>query len=386
MKYFWPACLALLVTSSAVAQNQFVYSDNNVSTGINQNPVNSVSAFKIESDGSLTQIKGSPYRTGGAGGGNSIDPEEIAVATQNTANFLYAANNGSGTISAYAINPVAGSLARVSGSPFLADGAPGGDYSLAASPNGKFLFAAADTATDIHIYSIASNGSLSEIAGSPFPTGANAEGLKVTPNGKFLLVGENSLNAVGVYNIAASGALTAVAGSPFPTSASPFDLDVNCGGNLVFVIDNGSYNGSYSIIDVYNMSSDGSLTPVAGEPFYNGTSSVNGGLALSPNGKFLFVTDTFSTDISSIAVSSNGALSQVPGSPFATSDWTGGIAVSRTGKFVYSALFTVAEIDGRVVDSTGALTPVPGTPFSTGQAQTGVPTVIAFPPRTCSAP
>jgi hypothetical protein len=29
---------------------------------------------------------------------------------------------------------------------------------------------------------------------------------------------------------------------------------------------------------------------------------------------------------------------------------------------------------------------VPGTPFSTGQAQTGVPTVIAFPPRTCSAP
>jgi 6-phosphogluconolactonase (cycloisomerase 2 family) len=386
MKYFWLACLALLLTSTAMAQNQFVYSDNNVSTGINNNPVNTVSAFKIEADGSLGQIKGSPYKTGGAGGGNNIDPEEMAIATQNTSNFLYAANDGSGTISAYAINPVSGSLSRVPGSPFLADGAPGGDYSLATSPNGNFLFATADTATNIHVYAIAASGALSEVAGSPFPTSANSEGLKVTPNGNFLVVGENSINAVGVYDIAASGALTAVAGSPFPTSASPFDLDVNCAGNLVFVIDNGSFNGSFSVIGVYDMSSDGSLTPVAGEPFYNGTSSTSGGLALSPNGTFLFVTDSFSTDISSMAVGSDGALSQVPGSPFATSDWTGGIAVSRTGKFVYSALFTVAQIDGRVVDSTGALSPVPGTPFSTGQAQTGVPSVITFPPRACSAP
>jgi len=386
MKYFSPVCVALLLTSAAVAQNQFVYTDNNVSTGTNQKPVNSVSAFKIDADGSLTQIKGSPYATGGTGGGSDIDPEEIAIATQGTANFLYAANNGSGTISAYAINPVAGSLARVHGSPFLADGAPGGDYSLAVSPNGKFLFATTETTTVIHIYSIASNGALSEIAGSPFPTGANSQGLKVTPNGHFLVVGEGSLTAVGVYSISSSGTLSAVAGSPFAASASPFDLEVNCSGNLVFVIDNGSFNGSYSAIDVYSMSSGGALTRVSGEPFYNGSSSTSGGLALSPNGQFLFVSDTFSTDISAMSVASDGALSQVPGSPFATSNWTGGVAVSRTGKFVYSALFTVAQIDGRAIDSTGALTPVPGTPFSTGQAQTGVPTVITFPPRSCSAP
>jgi len=386
MKCFSLVCVALLLTSAAVAQNQFVYTDNNVSTGINQKPVNSVSAFKIDADGSLTQIKGSPYATGGTGGGSNIDPEEIAIATQGTANFLYAANDGSGTISAYAINPVGGSLARIPGSPFLADGAPGGDYSVAVSPNGKFLFATAETTTVIHIYSIASNGALSEIAGSPFPTGANSQGLRVTPSGQFLLVGEGSLTAVGVYSISSSGALTAVAGSPFPASASPFDVEVNCSGRLVFVIDNGSFNGSYSAIDVYSMSSGGALTPVSGEPFYNGSSSTSGGLALSPNGQFLFVSDTFSNDISSMSIASDGALSQVSGSPFATSNWTGGVAVSRTGKFVYSALFTVAQIDGRAVDSNGILTPVPGTPFSTGQAQTGVPTVITFPPRSCSAP
>lgn len=383
MKNFWPACIALLLAAPAFAQNQFVYTDNNVNTGINKKPVNSVSAFKVNEDGSLSQVKGSPYATGGLGGGSDIDPEEIAVATQGGTSFLYAANDGSGTISAYSINPVAGSLTRVAGSPFLADGGNGGDYSLTTAPNGELLFATADTETDIHVYSIAGNGSISQVAGSPFPIGVNAQGLKVTPNGKFLLVGEGSANAVGVYSIASSGALIAVPGSPFPTSASPLDVDVNCAGDLVFVIDDGSYNGSYSTIDVFSMSREGSLAPVSGNPFYNGSSSTNGGLALSPNGEYLFVTDTFSSEISALAVSSDGALSQVPGSPFATSDWPGGVSATADGKFVYAALFAVAEIEGRSIATNGGLSPVPGTPFSTGQAQEGVPTVITFPQRSC---
>jgi 6-phosphogluconolactonase len=385
MKYFWSACLALLLASTAIAQSQFVYTNNNESTGNSNEPPNTVSAFSVATNGTLTPVAGSPYKTAGTGGGNSIDPEEIAIASSHNANFLYAANDGSGTISAFKINSTTGALSHVPGSPFLADGAPGGDYALATSPNNKFLFATCDCTTSIHVYLIANTGGLIEVEGSPFQTGANSQGLKVTPNGQFLLVAEGSLTAVGMYSISASGTLTAVAGSPFAASASPFNVAVNCAGNLVFVTDNGSFNGSYSAIDVYSLSSDGSLTPVAGEPFYNGTTSTSGGEVLSPNGQYLFVTDTFSNDISSMAVSSDGALTQVAGSPFATSNWTGGVAVSRSGKFLYSALFTFAQIDGRSVDSTGALSAVPGTPFSTGQSQEGVPTVITFPPPTCPA-
>jgi len=380
MRYLSSACFVLLLASAALAQNQFVYSNNNVSTGQGQ-PPNTVSAFVIGANGTLTQIAGSPFKTGGTGGGNNIDPEEIAIATQNGSAFLYAANDGSGTISAFRISPTTGYLGHVPGSPFLADGAPGGDYSLAASPDGNFLFATAETTTVIHIYSISGTGALTEVSGSPYQTGANSQGLKVTPNGQFLVVGEGSLTAVGVYSISSGGALTPVSGSPFSASASPFDVDVNCASNLVYVIDNGA---PYNLIDAYSMASNGSLTPVAGEPFSNGTSSVSGGLALSPNGQFLFVSDTFSNDVSSLAVASDGALSQVPGSPFTTSNWAGGIAVSRAGRFVYSAFFTTAQIDGRIVSPSGELKPVPGTPFSTGQSQTGVPTVITFPPRSCS--
>jgi 6-phosphogluconolactonase (cycloisomerase 2 family) len=120
MKCLASACIVLLSASAALAQNQFVYSNNNVSTGQGQ-PPNTVSAFLIGANGTLTQIAGSPFKTGGTGGGNNIDPEEIAIATQNGSAFLYAANDGSGTISAFRISSTNGSLGHVAGSPFLAD-------------------------------------------------------------------------------------------------------------------------------------------------------------------------------------------------------------------------------------------------------------------------
>jgi 6-phosphogluconolactonase (cycloisomerase 2 family) len=377
MKYLWLAFVSLLASYS-VAQSQFVYTNNNVITGTANSP-NSVSAFLIAADGSLTQTSGSPFNTGGKGGGNNIDPEEIAIASRRNASFLYAANNGSGTISAFAINPSTGHLAHVPGSPFLADGSPGGDYSLAVSPDDKFLFATEDTATVIHIYLIGLHGVLTEVPGSPFPTGANSQGLKVTANGKFLIVGEGSIDAVGVYSISSTGILAAVPGSPFAASATPYDVDANCASDLVFVAD----SGSAALIDAYSMASTGALTPVTGEPFSNGTTSTNGGLALSPNNQFLFVTDTFSQDISSFSVAPDGALAQIPGSPFATANWTGGTSVTADGKFLYTAFFTTEQVDGRQIGANGTLAAVPGTPFSNEQSQLGVPTVITFPRPVC---
>jgi 6-phosphogluconolactonase (cycloisomerase 2 family) len=376
MKYFWLVCLTL-ATTAALAQNQFVYTNDNVTTGEAQSS-NTVSAFLIAPDGSLSLIPGSPFKTGGSGGGSNIDPEEIAVTTRQYASFLYAANDGSGTISAFKINPSTGFLTHVNGSPFLADGAPGGDYSLAITPDSKFLYATAETTTVIHIYSIGVNGSLTEVSGSPFPTGANSQGLKVTANGRFLIVGQGSSNTVAVYAIASTGTLTPVPGSPFPASSAPFAIDANCASSLVFVVD------TQSFIDVYSMSNNGALTAIFGNPFSNGTSSTNGGLALSTDDKFLFVTDTFSSDISSLSIGSFGPLSQVPNSPFPTSNWPGGTAVTRSGRFLYSAFFTSAQVDGRSFNFKGELSPVPGTPFSTGQAQTGVATLTTFPRPFCS--
>jgi 6-phosphogluconolactonase len=369
------ACLILLFAITALAQNNFVYTNDNVSP-------NTVSVFKVSpSDGTLTLIAASPFPTGGNGGGRDVNPENINTATVGGKSFLYAANNGDTTISAFLIDPKTGNLAVVPGSPFPA-GPPisGSTISLAASPDGRFLFKVDENSTFIRTFNISDAGALSEAAGSPFDSGAFPEGLKVTANGKFLVAGLKTIDAVGVYAIAANGSLTPVFGSPFLTNGQAAAVDSNCANDRVFVASAGS-----DLIDAFVMAADGSLTPVAGSPFPSGGTSTVNALTLTPGNQNLLTSDVFNSAVSSLAVAPDGSLQPGPGSPFPATDWVGSIATTRSGKFVYTSLFTQAAVDGWKIQDDGSLRAVPGRPFSTGQAGVGVQALTTFPAPSCSA-
>ena len=298
MKKLCFACPLLLFAITAFAQNNFVYTNDNFSP-------NTVSAFKVSpSNGALTLIPGSPFLTGGDGGAHDVGPETITTATQGTKSFLYAANAGSGTVSAFVIDPRSGNLTVVPGSPFTVGAANAGNtLSLTASPGGHFLFEVDETSTFIRTFNIAANGALTEAAGSPVDSGAFPEGLKVTANGKFLLVGLKSIDAVGVYAIDASGTLTPVFGSPFLTNGAAAAVDATCANDRAFVASAGS-----NLIDAFNMAADGSLTPVAGSPFPSGGTSTINALTLNPSNQELLTSDVFNSEVSSLAVGPHGSL------------------------------------------------------------------------------
>ncbi len=364
------ACLLAAVASGAAAQNQFVYTDNEIA------PVNTVTAFQVGSQGTLTQIAGSPFSTEGQGGQGPINA--ITIATTRSGFYLYAANDGDGTVSAFKIDLTTGGLALVAGSPFLVDGPAISNYSLASSPNGQFLFVTSDATEIIHAYSIQSSGGLLEVSDSPFQVGANTDGLKVTPNGRYLIAGESSLNSVAVFSISTTGSITPVAGSPFPASGTVSAVDVSCA-NRVFAVSNNS-----TFIDAYQLASDGGLTPAPGSPFANGTSSNSFGLVASSNDRFLFTTDSFSDDVSSMSIALDGSLSPVQGSPFDSKNWEGGIAVSQRGDFVYSAAFGYTAVVVQSVDVNGVLTYV-GRYLTNQFSMAGeLDNVAAFPPRSCT--
>jgi len=375
MKKVCFVCPLLLFAITALAQNNFVYTNDNFSP-------NTVSVFKVSpSNGALTLIPGSPFLTGGNGGGGDVNAENITTATQGTTSFLYAANNGSGTISAFAINPKTGTLAPVPGSPFQVGTATSGStMSLTSSPNGRFLFQVDRSSTLIRTFNIGANGAITEAGGSPFDTGAEPEGLKVTANGSFLLVGLRSLDALGVYSIDASGALTPVFGSPFLTNGPAVAMDSTCANNRVFVSSAGS-----NLIDAFDMATDGSLTPVAGSPFPSGGTSTINALTLNPSNQELLASDVVNSEVSSLAVGPDGSLQPVPGSLFAATDWVGSIATTRSGKFVYASLIAQGEVDGWMIMSDGTLRPVPGRPFPSGQGGVGVQALTTFPATSCSA-
>jgi 6-phosphogluconolactonase len=371
MKYRSAACL-LFLAIAADAQYRFVYLNN-------QAQPNTITAFQINSDGSLAQLGDSPFATGGQGYQGPI--KSMAIVRTQAGPILYAANGGDPSIAAFTINSDNGNLVPISGSPFSLNDSSG-TYDIAASPNGKYLFVTNQAATVIHVFGVsAESGMIREIAGSPFATGANISGLWVTTNGRFLLAGDQSANAVQVFAINGSGAISQVPGSPFAANATVSDVRSNCGSNHVFAADNGS-----DLIDAYTLSTDGSLTPAPGSPFYNGANGSGSNsfdLAISPNGKFLFTTDSFAGDVTSFAIERNGALSPVNGSPFFVGGSLGGAAITAKGDFLYDVDFSSTSVGAMAVHPDGTLTEIGS--YSGGQISFDgeANSIIAYPAPTC---
>ncbi|SCC93575.1 exported hypothetical protein [Thiomonas sp. X19] len=134
--------------------------------------------------------------------------------------YLYAADPGDGSVSAYRINATTGGLTEIPGSPFKAGNNP---ISVTTNPAGTFAYVANVDDSTISVYRIhATTGALTPVLGSPFVAGRYPQSVAVNPAGTFAYVANfgdgPSKGTISAYQInAATGALTPVQGSPFAT-------------------------------------------------------------------------------------------------------------------------------------------------------------------------
>ena len=303
------AALVLLFAGLAAAQN-FVYTNDDIPFA-----PNTVSGFSVASSGTLTLVPGSPFLTGGTGGGGGF------FATNRTragivGNCLFASNTVSNDVSAFTIDTSTGALTLVPGSPFPMVGFGDGlGIAVAPTPNGMFLMAA--NGGSVTVYSVASGCALTAIAGNPFPTLSTSNGIKVSANGSFLAVAETFPSSqIEMFTIASSGSLTSVGGFPGGGGGALTGVDINCASSLAF---GGEANGTETIVDGYSIASGGTLTTVKGSPF-EVVSGVNSNVVLLgakpgskpvAHSKLLFVSNQFSNgfagSITVFSVSSRGA-------------------------------------------------------------------------------
>ena len=368
----------VFVTATGYAQGSFVYVNNN-----NIGGPNSVTAFSVAANGVLTPIAGSPFLTGGTG--NNLG---LFAANRSTictmGNRLYVANDGSNNVTGFDINPATGFLTIVPGSPFATGGiANGSGMSLDCTDDAKFLIAAyansSGPSSNITVFSIAANGTLAPVPGSPFPAINQPRAIKVSPSSGFLFVAEGD-NLIEAFSISANGALTPVPGSPFPGGATlPFSgvagLEINCAGTLLFVPLSGFPGG----VSVFNISPAGALTPISGSPFPTGGLNALAAV-LSPNEQFLFVSNQMS-GITVHNVAGNGSLSLVPGSPFSAGASPQQLSINKSGSLLYVNSGTSGTLSVLSIAGNGVLTTVPGSPFPAGSGT--LPSVSAFPPKSC---
>ena len=89
------------------------------------------------------------------------------------------------------------------------------------------------------------------------------------------------------------------------------------------------------------------------------------------------MTNAASSDVSAYTINAaTGALTPVPGSPFAAGLTPSSVAVSANGRFAYVTNdANTSDVSAYTIDATtGALTPIPGSPFAAGSFPISVTT------------
>src|SRR5260221_717894 len=95
-------------------------------------------------------------------------------------------------------------------------------------------------------------------------------------------------------------------------------------------------------------------------------------LAAPLRAQFAYVANSESNNVSAYSIGANGALTPVPGSPFAAGIFPVSVAVDPTAKFAYVTNLVSNNVSAYSIGANGALTPVPGSPFAAGIAPRSV--------------
>jgi 6-phosphogluconolactonase len=326
--------------------------------------VTGIGVFAIGSDGKL-----GPATTATLNNNDGIPVVPVALAMDSAGKFLFVANSGisgaPGSVSVLAIGSDGG-LTELPTSPYPLPVEPGGSSpsasALALSRTTypvQFSFCSGHTApatenlyvTDSVNY-VLLNYSVDPSAGAltlmPYssslpgiPTGTDTtpgqvpSGVAVDPCNRFVYVANAQTNNVSAYTIcsainllstptcpAADFSLHTVTGSPFnlTNSQAPGPMAVDAYGKYLYVVNTGSSN-----ISGFGISSiTGALTAFIGPPVAAGLGANS--IAIRSDDSWIFVANTNSTSVSQYSlVFSTGILSPV--GPINTLDYPSGVAV-----------------------------------------------------------
>jgi 6-phosphogluconolactonase (cycloisomerase 2 family) len=254
------------------------------------------------------------------------------------------------------------------------------------------LFVATQGDSSVSAFSIDLTEGTITANGGEIPTGHTPSAMLLIPQGTALFVlNSNSAippnsppctlpspGTISAYTVGSDGTLSAASGSA-QTGVAPVAMAVDGGGHFLFVANQGQQcNPASATVSVFSIQNT-TLTPVPGSPFaVTGISPASGagpsGVAVTPDGKFIYVADQFDSSVAEFAVDSAGALFQGVTVPVGTTP--SAATITPDGGFLYvanSSSVSAFAICNQVVTTCGnpnspdgTLTPVTGSPFSAG--------------------
>jgi 6-phosphogluconolactonase (cycloisomerase 2 family) len=307
---------------------------------------NEVIAFERAANGTLGESVS--YDTHGRGSGGITDPLESqgSLTLSHDRSLLFAVNAGSGDITIFNVHkshalsflsktpsggaqPSAiaefnglvyvlnsggagslvgfhldngGRLEQIKNSTAFLTGTTTGGASLAFSPDGQFLVATERVANNIDVFHIQPDGTLSPIVVNPNPAPGTFS-VAFAPEGAAIVsetgpAGATNGSTISSYKVNANGTVTAITHSLATFAAGNCWNAITPDGRWVYVSNSGSDN-----ISGFNIGKDGSLTPIGGTVLGNNPSgSHNVDIAVSADGKFVYTINSQSGNIGVFAI------------------------------------------------------------------------------------
>ena len=221
---------------------------------------NSISGLHVTGlQGNLAAVPGSPFTT-------QANPQSIAVVANgglfSDPNFVYVANGTLGSISAFKVNSD-DSLTELTGSPFAA----GTNIVFVAGRGTERILMASDAgANKLLAFKIANDGTLTPFPGSPFAVGAQPGPIAFTSfSNTFVYIANRGSNNISAFKVDTTAfTLTPVSGSPFNVGTNPVSVGVVNSLGRLFVAN----QGSADINGFRSDDTTGVLTPLTGFPMH----------------------------------------------------------------------------------------------------------------------
>jgi len=341
------AAVALATASQAATPN--LDSGHAVFVMTNDAEHNEVIAYERNPDGTLGSSH--RYRTDGRGSGGRTDPlsAQGSLHLSDNKQWLFAANAGSGTVSVF----------RVEDSQLvLTDQQPSGGaepVSIAQHGNLVYVLNAAGSSSVVGFFF--TNGHLLPISSSVRFLSSNLASpgsVVFSPDGKFLLTTEEAHNQIDVFAVEPNGTLGPITVNP---SAGPGAFAVNVGPNGTALVSETGSGGATAAISSYNIQANGTLTTInASVPTLGAANCWN---VITPDGRFIYVSNAGSSTISGFRIGSSGTLTALPGTVVGMNPPGSGnldIAISADGKFLYSLNSAGGSIGQFGIQADGFLT------------------------------
>jgi 6-phosphogluconolactonase (cycloisomerase 2 family) len=269
-------------------------------------------------------------------GASVAAPATAAAPVSGASRALYVTNRNTGNIAAFAVDSDGRVIAL--GTPITTGTAPRG---IALAPDGRAAYVVNSIARTVSAYAVDAAGALTPL-GAPFQTGGmlNPFGVAMAPDGRTLYVishdentGENEGDgALLTFGIQPDGTL-ALLNSVVTGAVHPRSLAVAPSGRFLYIGHGDPNFLQPGAVSRFALGADGLPTPL-GAAMPVGTS--NGTLAITPDGRFLYVPCEGSGELFGFAIGGDGSLTPVPGSPLAQADKPIGTTVTPDGRYLYT--------------------------------------------------